>query len=83
MNWPEWWSWDLEFTPHLLKPMVDRRFNEADLRLMLEEAKGFRPDVVECRYVVETTHAGRSWEVIVAPDEVEQVLLVITAYPVG
>ena len=62
--------------------MVDRHFNEADLRLMLEEARGYRPDVVESRYVVETVQAGRTWEVIVEPDEVEQVLLVITAYPV-
>jgi hypothetical protein len=27
-DWPEWWFWDLEFTPHLLKRMVDRRFIE-------------------------------------------------------
>jgi hypothetical protein len=34
MHWPEWWSWDLELTPHLMKRMVDRQFNEVDLRLM-------------------------------------------------
>lgn len=42
MDWqrkrPEWWEWDLEFTPHLLKRMSDRRFNEVDLRTMMADA---------------------------------------------
>lgn len=39
---PDWWSWDIELSPHVLKRMVDRSFTEADLRLMLEGATALR-----------------------------------------
>ena len=65
---------------HLLKRMEDRAFNEVDLRGMLEHASGHRPDIIEGRFVVEARHAGQSWEVIVEPDEMRQLLVVITAY---
>ncbi len=37
-QWPEWWDWELELCPHLLKRMMDRQFNEIDLRKMLNHA---------------------------------------------
>jgi hypothetical protein len=80
-EWPEWWSWELELMPHLLKRMEDRDFTEVDLRSMLERASGFSPDIVDGRFVVATRHAKRPWEVIVEPDGEDQLLLVITAYP--
>lgn len=58
MNWPEWWDWELELTPHLGKRMVDRGFTEVDVRAMLEQASGYRLDVVEDRFVVEARHQG-------------------------
>ena len=61
--------------------MEDRAFNEVDLRRMLEHAAGHRADILEGRFVIDTRHAGRSWEVIVEPDEMRQLLVVITAYP--
>jgi hypothetical protein len=79
---PDWWEWELEFTPHLEKRMGDRGFTEVDLRSMLEHARGHRPDVVEGRFVVETQHNRRPWEVVVEPDEVEHLLVVVTAYGV-
>jgi len=81
-TWPSWWEWDLEFTPHLLKRMIDRQFTESDLRLMLDEALGYRKNHEEGRFAIETSHDNRPWEVIVEPLLQEQVLLVITAYPV-
>lgn len=42
--WPLWWEWELELTPHLLKRMEDRDFNEIDLRYMLQNATDFEPD---------------------------------------
>lgn len=66
---------------HLLKRMEDRAFNEVDLRHMLEHAAGHRAEILEGRFVIDTRHAGRSWEVIVEPDENRQLLVVITAYP--
>jgi hypothetical protein len=82
IEWPDWWSWELELSSHLLKRMIDRRFNEADLRLMMEAAVGYHDDHVRDRWAIETLHAGRKWEVIVEPLPAENVLLVITAYPI-
>ncbi len=79
---PEWWSWELELSPHLLKRMVDRQFNEVDVRTMLEIGTHVREDVEPGRWIVETSHEQRPWEVIVEPLSSERILLVITAYPV-
>jgi hypothetical protein len=79
---PDWWDWELELTPHVEKRMEDRGFNEVELRGMLEQARGFRPDVVEGRFVVDARLRGRAWEVVVEPDEVEHLLVVVTAYGV-
>ena len=81
-KWPDWWDWELELTPHLLKRMEDRRFNEVDLRMMLEHARSCRPDIVEGRWVVITRYRQHFWEVIVEPDIVAELLVVVTAYPV-
>jgi hypothetical protein len=80
---PVWWSWEFELSPHLLKRMTDRRFNEAELRLMWEDASGYHQDYEPGRWVVETRHAGHAWEIIVEPAPQEKVLVVVTAYPVG
>ena len=67
---------------HLLKRTEDRAFNEVDLRRMLERASGYRADIMEGRYIIDASHAGLPWEVIVEPDGVRDLLVVITAYPV-
>ena len=80
-TWPAWWDWDLELTPHLLKRMVDRRFTEVDLRRMLEEATGYRDDLLPGRWVIETKLRKHRWEIIVEPDTALELLVVVTAYP--
>jgi hypothetical protein len=82
MLWPVWLEWELELSPHLEKRMVDRDFTEVDLRMMLEDADGYRMDVVEGRWVIETRHRRSQWNVIVEPDPSESLLVVVTAYPV-
>ncbi len=62
--------------------MDDRRFTEIDLRRMMQRALGHREDVVEDRWVIETRHRRKAWEVIVEPDWERQLLVVVTAYPV-
>jgi hypothetical protein len=62
--------------------MEDRRFSELELRRMLERASGYRRDVVPDRWIIEARHRRWPWEVIVEPLMDEQLLLVITAYPV-
>lgn len=62
--------------------MADRRFNEVDLRIMLDGAGGFHENQEEGRFVIETTHNGGPWAVIVEPSPSDEVLIVVTAYPV-
>ena len=62
--------------------MEDRRFNEVDLRNMLERGRSHRRDVVEGRWVTATRHRRHPWEVIVEPDIEQTLLVVVTAYPV-
>ncbi len=81
-NWPEWWEWELELSPHLLKRMVERSFSETNLRTMMEHATELRQDVEAGRWVVETKHDSRAWQVIVEPDTIDKLLVVITAFPV-
>lgn len=49
---------------------------------MLPRATGYRRDVVDDPWAIETRHRGRSWPVIVEPDEEPQLLVVATADPV-
>jgi hypothetical protein len=60
--------------------MVDRRFTEVDLRSMMSSAVDLRADDELGRWVVETTHESRRWEVIVEPDQDVRLLVVVTAY---
>lgn len=61
--------------------MEDRRFTEVDLRRMLEHASGHRRDTVPGRWIVQTRHHRRPWEVIVEPLITEKLVLIVTAYP--
>lgn len=81
ISWPQWWSWELELSPHLLKRMVDRCFTEVELRLMFENATDYHADVEPGRWELLTSHENRPWRVIVEPDEAQQLLVVVTAYP--
>jgi hypothetical protein len=81
MEWPDWWFWDVELIPHVLKRMVDRGFNETDLRLMFEGASSYHKSREKGRWVIETTLEGRNWEIVVEPLREEATVLIITAYP--
>jgi len=81
VNWPAWWDWELELSSHLEKRMLQRDFTEMDLRSMLDRATGYQPDLIEGRWVIATHHHQHAWEVIVEPDLLEQILVIITAYP--
>lgn len=79
-DWPEWWEWELELSPHLLKRMADRDFTEADLRTMLEDAQAWEPTPNPDRFLIRCRFVGRHWNVIVEPDHAEQRQVVVTAY---
>jgi hypothetical protein len=83
VNWPEWWNWELDCSnPHLAKRMIDRMFNEAELRAMIENGVSFRPDRTIGRFVIETNHAKIPWQVVVEPQANSKTLVVVTAFPV-
>jgi hypothetical protein len=48
---------------------------------MIESYIDVMEDDVEGRWVIETRHDGKPWEIIVEPDPVDRVVVVITAYP--
>lgn len=81
--WPEWWHWELDLVDHVFDRMMDRKFDEIDLRAMLERASSWRPNPkYPGRFLIETTHGGKPWLVSVEPNEDKQVLSVITAFRV-
>jgi hypothetical protein len=80
---PEWWDWDLEFWEHLKERMVQRRFADVDLRLMMKQATGHRKARRAGRWILETKHQGRPWHVVVKPDYNARILEVVTAYEVN
>lgn len=63
--------------------MEDRGFTEIELREMMQAAEGYREDIVEGRWVIETRHKRKRWEVIVEPDPAVELLVVVTAYLVS
>ena len=71
----------MELSAHLLKRMADRRFSEVDLRIMMNAALRLREDDEPGRWLVETSHERMPWAVIVEPDPEDELLVVITAYP--
>ena len=80
--WPEWWDWEFEYTYHILKRMVDRRFSQTDLRIMFQDAVGYRMDEEPGRWVILTNWNGHKWEIIVEPDKQLRCLVLVTAYMV-
>ena len=79
--WPAWWSWELEFSGHVVDSMEHRDFTEIDLRGMMEVASGLRPEA-RGRWAIQSRWRGRDWEIIVEPDRATEQLVVVTAYPV-
>jgi hypothetical protein len=81
MDEPDWWHWELELSPHVLKRMVDRQFSEIDLRTMLQYATDYESNHEDGRFVIHSRLDGRAWSIIVEPVISDEVLIVITAYP--
>ena len=81
MDWPEWWSWELELTPHLLQADGRSPLQRGGPPPHARRRHGFHENHEEGRFVVETTHDGRRWVVIVEPSPSDEALIVVTAYP--
>ena len=70
----------MELSPHVLKRMADRRFNEVELRRMLEHARDYREDIVDGRWIIVVRRGRVDWEIIVDPERATESLVVLTAY---
>ena len=81
-NWPDWWSWEIRLSDHVLLRMGQRDFSEADLRAMLDDASGVLPDADPGRWLVLTQFRGVAWNVVLEPDRAEAIIVVITAFEV-
>jgi len=81
MKKPLWWDWELEITSHIEKRMIQRGFNEIELRTMIQNAHKLISDKLQHRWCIQTHHKGRKWEVIIEPDFDDMCITVITAYP--
>ena len=51
---------------------------EVELRAMLEGASGYRPNVVDGRFMIDVRHNQRPWIAIVEPDSKAKLLVVVT-----
>lgn len=60
--------------------MLERDFNEVDLRQMMQIASAMRADLADDRWVIQTRLRQNTWEVIVEPDHEKRILVVVTAY---
>ena len=80
MERPDWWDWELVFTPHVESRMEERGFSEVELRSMLDSATEVVPGTRAGRWMVRTRHAGRPWVVVLEPDRADLRLFVVTAY---
>ena len=60
------------------KPGRSRK--EVALRAMLRWARSLRPSETEGRFVIEVSHDGRNWEVVVEPDDELECIAVVTVY---
>ena len=82
ISWPDWWDWDLDLSSHLLRRMEDRCLSEIDLRSMMQSASQLRASHEPGRWVVDVIRDSESWEIVLEPDEHDQVIVVVTAYAV-
>lgn len=60
--------------------MVQRNFNEIELREMLSRTEMYEKDIDENRFKINASFRNRRWEIIVEPDFDEKILVIITAY---
>lgn len=77
---PEWWGWEFEISPHLLRRMEERDFTETDLRRMLHGVRTVRPDASTGRYRARGYHRNHEWMIVLEPDHETGIVVVIAAF---
>lgn len=80
MHLPQWWDWELLFSPHAQRRLQRRDLTEVDVRAMLQGASSYGPDPIEWRFRIPARYRRRSWIVVVEPDEMLKSLVIVTVY---
>ena len=81
-EFPSWWNWPIEISPHAYRRMPVRGFTETDLRGMLAHAVDLMPDACPGRFLATCNWMGQRWHVIIEPDLFIEVAVVVTAFRV-
>ena len=79
-EYPEWWDWELSFTDHAKLRLELRDLTELDVRAMLQRASNAEPDPIEWRFQIPVRYRRRSWIIVVEPDEMFELLVIVTLY---
>jgi hypothetical protein len=58
--------------------MEQRGVTEVDVRVMLERATAFEPNVVDGRFMIHLRQLQKPWNLIVEPDADARILVVLT-----
>lgn len=61
---PDWWEWNLAFTPHVESRMDEREFSELDLRAMIADATDLVSSRRPGRFLTSTRLQGRPWTIV-------------------
>lgn len=80
---PDWWTWEVDLTPHLLDRLEDRGLREVELRRMLLRPASISRQIASDRWLLVARGPRELWRIVVEPDPDRQQLVVITAYPVS
>lgn len=82
MTLPDWWHWELEFSYHCEKRMIQRGISEIQIREVLTHAMEFiRQD--HDTYLIPVDFQNQCWRIIVMPLEESQTIFVVTVYIKG
>ncbi len=79
---PAWWGFEVVLSPHALERMQERGLGEVELRTLLHDAEDVRPSCMPGRFLITSSAGKDTWRIVVEPDELEGILIVVTAYGV-
>jgi ferredoxin-thioredoxin reductase catalytic subunit len=79
-QFPGWWKWLFEISPHAYRRMPERQFTETDLRGMLVAPERIESDICPGRFLIHCRWYGRNWHVIVEPDPDTKTVIIVTAF---
>lgn len=81
-RWPFWWGFQVVFSSHARRRMLQRGLHEVQARQMLEGAHGLRPQADGGTWCVLAMEGKQAWMFVIKPNLTERRIEIITLYPV-